>query len=414
MKRTLQLGIVLGIAVVGLGGWWWRGHGAAGKEGSPEKAGAKPAKGAASGAKPVPPLKVSAVVVTPEPFLETVASTGTLRAEEAVELQAEINGKIVAIDFTEGARVSKGDLLVKLNDADLRATLSRASSRRELAKRREKRVAELFKDGIANQDEYDAVLNEVTVQEAEIALMEAQIGKTEIRAPFDGVVGLRFVSEGAFVSAATRIATLQRLDHMKVDFAVPERYAGRVGKGSPVAFTVSGGDQRHVGEVQATDPKIDPGTRTLLVRAICPNPEGHLLPGTFANVEITLSRVENAILVPSVAIVPGVTDKNVFVASEGKAVRRVVETGTRTESAVQVISGLKPGEVLITSGLQQMRAGLLVEPVIGAQRDLPEAGQGGSRKGGTAASKPVAKAGVAGDGAPGEKRERASSGGAAH
>ena len=355
MKRATRW-VGLGLLAVALGYWGL-------VRGRPGEKQAKPGAKAVAAAKPVAPLKVSAVVVKPEPLAEKVVSTGTLRAEEGVELQAEINGKIVSIPFTEGSRVQKGDLLVKLNDADLQATLTRASSRRELAKRRETRITQLFKDGIANQDEYDSALNDVAVQEAEIELMQAQIGKTEIRAPFDGIVGLRFVSEGAFVSASTRIATLQRLDHLKVDFAVPERYAGKVGKGSPVAFTVAGGERTFVGEVQATDPRIDPGTRTLLVRAICPNPDGRLLPGTFANVGLTLSRTEEAILVPAVAVVSGVSDKNVFVSVGGKAERRIVETGTRTESTVQVVSGLRVGDVVITSGLQQMRAGLLVEPV---------------------------------------------------
>jgi len=210
MKHIVKWMLILGI-VAGSGWWWAQGRSKPLASGSKEE-------GAPS--KPIKPLKVSAVVVAPEPFLETVVSTGTLRAEEGVELQAEINGKIVSIPLTEGGRVRKGDLLVKLNDADLQATLARATSRRELAKRREVRIEQLFRDGIANQDEYDAVLNEVAVQEAEIELMHAQIGKTEIRAPFDGVVGLRFVSEGAFVNASTRIATLQRLDHLKVDFSV--------------------------------------------------------------------------------------------------------------------------------------------------------------------------------------------------
>lgn len=380
MKHIVKWVVILGILAGG--GWWW-------SQGRSKPAVAS-TKGGGGGGKPVAPLKVSAVVVAPEPFMEKVVSTGTLRAEEGVELQAEINGKIVAINFKEGSPVRKGDLLVKLNDADLRATLSRATSRRELAQRREVRITQLFKDGIANQDEYDAVLNDVAVQEAEIALMEAQIGKTEIRAPFDGVVGLRFVSEGAFVGASTRIATLQRLDHLKVDFSVPERHAGRVRAGSPVSFSVAGGDRKFSGEVQATDPRIDMSTRTLLVRAICPNPDGRLLPGTFANVEITLSRIEDAILVPAVAVVPGVTDKNVFVASEGKAVRRVVETGTRTETTVQVLSGLKVGDIVITSGLQQMRAGLLVEPVLEGKSEVTDAKPSSGGRRAAPASEPVA------------------------
>jgi membrane fusion protein (multidrug efflux system) len=383
MKHIVKWVVIIGLVA---GGGWWLSH-------SRSKPVAASGKGAGASTKPVAALKVSAVMVAPEPFLETVVSTGTLRAEEGVELQAEINGKIVSIPFTEGSRVRKGDLLVKLNDADLKATLARATSRRELAKRREVRIEQLFKDGIANQDEYDAVLNDVAVQEAEIELMQAQIGKTEIRAPFDGVVGLRFVSEGAFVNASSRIATLQRLDHLKVDFSVPERYAGKVGVGSPVSFTVAGGERRFTGMVQATDPRIDASTRTLLVRAICPNPEGRLLPGTFASVEITLSRLEDAILVPSVAVVPGVTDRNVFVASEGKVVRRVVETGTRTETMVQILSGLKVGDVVITSGLQQMRVGLPVEPVFSVV-GIDDSGGMAREKG--RGSSPVAAAGGGG------------------
>jgi membrane fusion protein (multidrug efflux system) len=320
------------------------------------------------------PLRVSSFLVKPQAFAETVQVTGTLRAEEGVELQAETNGKVVAILFEEGGRVAKGDLLVKLNDNDLRATLARASSRRELALRRKRRIEQLFRDGIANEEELDTVLNDVAVQEADVALTQAQIAMTEIRAPFDGVVGLRFVSEGAFVNASSRVATLQRLDRLKVDFPVPERLAGRVRKGSPVTFSVAGVASRTTGSIYAFDPRIDSMTRTLLVRAVCPNPEGRLLPGAFASVEITLSEVSDAILIPALAVIPGVADKNVFVAVDGKVVRRPVETGTRTETSVHVLSGLKPGDVVITSGLQQMRAGMEVDPVIETPRPAVASG----------------------------------------
>jgi membrane fusion protein, multidrug efflux system len=158
------------------------------------------------------PLRVSAHTVRSAKLAETLSATGTLLAEEGVELQAETNGKVIAIRFTEGARVRKGDLLVKLNDADLIATHARAKYRKQLAVLRERRIAQLLKQGVARQEEYDTALNELNVQDAEIDLTQAQIAKTEIRAPFDGVVGLRYVSEGSFVNAATRIATLQRLD----------------------------------------------------------------------------------------------------------------------------------------------------------------------------------------------------------
>lgn len=358
MKRTvvvlLVVGVIAAVATPKLRPLL-RGAGAPAAAAAPAKEGKK--KGGAGGA----PLRVDAVTVVPRPLAETVVSTGTLRADEGVELQAETNGKIVSINFSEGARVSRGDLLLKLNDAELRATLQRAAYRRELAEIKERRLAKLLETRSVNQQDYDVALSELSVQRAEVALVEAQLAKLEIRAPFDGIVGLRFVSEGAFVNATTRVATLQRLDNLKIDFSVPEKYAGRIRAGSPIAFTVAGGEQKWRGEIYAFDPRIDVTTRTVLIRALCPNPEARLLPGAFANVEVVLDQVKDAIVVPAVAVVPGLSEKNVFVISDGKAVRRAVETGLRTESVVHILSGLQPGEIVITSGLQQMRAGLPVQ-----------------------------------------------------
>jgi membrane fusion protein, multidrug efflux system len=309
-------------------------------------------------------LAVATFVVTPGPFAEKLNATGTLRADEAVELQAETTGKIVSINFTEGARVRAGALLVKLNDADLRATLSRAQYRKQLAVLREKRIAQLLKQGVARQEEYDTALAELNVQDSDIALTQAQIAKTEIRAPFDGIVGLRYVSDGAFITAATRVATLQRLDRLKIDFSLPEKYAGRIKPRSPVTFSVAGGDRRFKGEVYAQDPRIDAVTRTVLVRAWCDNPDARLLPGASASVELVLSELGEAILVPSVAVIPGLNELNVYVVGKDhKAERRAVEAGTRLESTVHILSGLDKGDVVITSGLQQMRPGQLIESV---------------------------------------------------
>jgi membrane fusion protein (multidrug efflux system) len=309
-------------------------------------------------------LAVSTFVVKAAPFAEKLHATGTLRADEAVELQAETTGKIVSINFTEGARVRAGALLVKLNDADLRATLSRAQYRKQLAQLREKRIAQLLKQGVARLEEYDTALAELNVQDADIELTRAQIAKTEIRAPFDGIVGLRYVSDGAFITAATRVATLQRLDRLKIDFALPEKYAGRIRPKSLLTFTVAGGERRFEGEIYAQDPRIDAATRTVLVRAWCENPGARLLPGASARVELVMSELGAAILVPSVAVIPGLNELNVYVVGEGrKAERRAVEAGTRLESTVHILSGLVPGDVVITSGLQQMRPGQMIEPL---------------------------------------------------
>lgn len=326
-----------------------------------DKGAAKSEKGEkGGGGKSGAPIRVSTFTVAAGQFAEKVSSTGTLLAEEAVELQAEINGKVVALDFREGSRVKKGHLLVKLNDADLQASLERATHRRELATLRERRIKQLLKQGVARQEEYDIALSELDIQNAEVELIRAQIQKTEVRAPFDGVVGLRYVSEGAFVNAATRVATLQRLDKLKIDFSVPEKYAYRIQPGSPVTFTIAGGDRTYSGQIYAFDPRIDSTTRTVLIRALCPNPNGRLLPGAFAHVELTLQQLDDAMLIPALAVVPGLAEKNVFIVQDGKAERRAVETGTRLESTVHILSGLQPGDVVITSGLQQIRPGQAV------------------------------------------------------
>jgi membrane fusion protein (multidrug efflux system) len=304
---------------------------------------------------------VTGVKLAPVLFAETIAANGTLRAEESVELQTEVNGKIVALNFTEGTPVKAGDVLVKIDDSTLTASLRRAEARRELARFREQRLAKLVNEGGVSKFDYDAARSELAVQEAEVALILADIRKTEIRAPFDGVVGLRFVSLGAYVNPTTRIATLQRVTNLKVDFSVPERYATRIHAGAPVSFKVAGSPRVFTGEVYAVEPRIDVGTRTLLLRAKCNNPDLALIPGIYADIEFTVSQAENALLVPAIAVISGLDERFVFIAKEGKAQRVRVTTGPRTSTQVQIIKGLNAGDVVLTSGVQQLRPGLAVK-----------------------------------------------------
>ncbi len=330
------------------------------------------------------PQKVATLLIKPEPFTETLSATGSLLADEGVELQAEINGKIAEIRFREGSPVRRGALLVKLNDADLRAQRELAKHNLELAQLREQRVGQLVREGIVTASDYDTARFEVSARIDQISIIDAQIEKTEVRAPFDGVVGLRYVSEGSYVNATTRVATLQQIDRLKVNFSVPEKYAGRIKVGSPIRFAINGSERRFDGEIYAFDPRIDAGTRTVVIRAVCANPDGVLLPGAFANVELQLAQLDDAILVPAEAVIPGVSEKNVFVLVDGKAERRPVEIGTRTTNQVQILGGLKPGDRLIVSGLQQMRAGLAVI-------DTAD-GDGAARKGPATATAATGKA----------------------
>jgi membrane fusion protein, multidrug efflux system len=325
--------------------------------------------GSAAGPKPV---QVAVEMVQGQRFAETLTATGTLLAQEGVELQAEANGRVVRINFREGSRVRSGDLLVKLNDADLRASLDRGLRRQELAAVRERRLAQLVRERLIPQDDYDIARSEMLVQDSEVELIRAQIAKTEIHAPFDGVVGLRFVSEGAFVNPATRIATLQQIDRLKVDFAISERYAQRIAVGQPVSFRVAGSDHAHAGRVYAIDPRIDSSTRTILVRALCDNTEGRLLPGSFANLELKVADIADALLIPAEAVEPGVDGKLVYVVQDGVAHRRVVQIGNRTAQAVQVVDGLVAGEQIVVSGLQQMGEGVAVKALEPPERVTPE------------------------------------------
>ena len=335
---------------------------AAGDTAKPEGEGSKKGKGKGGDKRDGGrgPQKVTTLLIKPEPFTERLSATGSLLADEGVELQAEINGKIAEIRFREGSPVRRGALLVKLNDADLRAQRELAKHNLELAQLREQRVGQLVREGIVTASDYDTARFEVAARIDQISIIDAQIEKTEVRAPFDGVVGLRYVSEGSYVNATTRVATLQQIDRLKVNFSVPEKYAGRIKVGSPIRFAINGSERRFDGEIYAFDPRIDAGTRTVVIRAVCANPDGVLLPGAFANVELQLAQLDDAILVPAEAVIPGVSEKNVFVLVDGKAERRPVEIGTRTTNQVQILGGLKPGDRLIVSGLQQMRAGLAV------------------------------------------------------
>jgi membrane fusion protein (multidrug efflux system) len=347
LKRAAWFGAVLLIAA--LVAWTRARSGAA-------PAGARGA-GTAGGAAGAAPLRVSGVKVTPVPFVETIAANGTLRAEESIELQSEVNGKITALNFSEGKRVRAGELLVKIDDSSLQASLRRALARRELAGFREQRLARLVAEGGVSKLDYDEAHGELSVLEAEIDLIRSEIRKTEIRAPFDGLVGIRFVSLGAYVSSATRIATLQGITNLKVDFSVPERYAQRVRPGDPVRFTVAGSQIVYQGEVYAVEPRINVSTRSVLLRAQCRNPDGSLLPGIFARVEYAVRQTDAALLVPAIAVLSGLEERALFIERDGAARRILVTTGARTSREVEISSGLAAGDVVITSGLQMLRPG---------------------------------------------------------
>lgn len=300
-------------------------------------------------------IPVKAHVVSFTTLNNSVFTTGTILANEEVELRSEVSGKIVKILFKEGSFVSKGDLLIKINDADLQAQLRKAESKVKLSKEKEIRQKQLRDGNLISQEEYDNTVSELNVNQADYDLIKAQIDKTEIRAPFSGVVGLRSVSEGSYVTTSTVMARLQNFNSLKVDFSIPEMYSASVKTGDELEFKISGSNQLYKAKVYAIEPRIDPGTRTLQIRAICSASYKDLIPGAFANVELSLKQTSNAILIPTVSIVPELKGQIVYLYKSGMVLPQSVETGVREETQVQIVKGLSAGDTVITSGILQIR-----------------------------------------------------------
>lgn len=305
-------------------------------------------------------MGVNVFVVRPKPLENIIFSNGTILANESVELRSEVSGRIRNISFTEGNRVNKGDLLVKIVDDDLQAQLKKLTIQETLAQEDVQRKTKLRELDAISQEEFDQAQNQLLVIQAEIQLVKAQIEKTEIRAPFEGLIGLRYVSPGGYLSPSTLVTNLLDLDPVKIEFSVPEKYLGQISKNTAISFSIDGNDSIFTGTVYAIEPKINPATRSLNIRAVCPNPDQLLLPGNFTKVSILLQKINDAIVVPSQVLIPDIKGEKVFVVSGGKAKPVYVETGIRTENEVQVLTGMNANDTIITTGLLQLKEGMAV------------------------------------------------------
>jgi membrane fusion protein (multidrug efflux system) len=302
-------------------------------------------------------LAVEVYVVKPLPLSQGLSLSGTLLAGEEVELRAETTGKLVEFHIEEGRSVKKGQLLARLNDSEIRARLQKLKSDLKLAEDDLVRMQRLKEINALSQQDLDAAVNRVDGIKADVRLSEAQIEKAEIRAPFDGRIGLRNVSPGSFIGANTVLATLIQDDPLRLEFSVPERYAYSVKIGKEVTFTLGHYPTQHKARIYATESVIDQQTRALRARAHSPNPRGEMIPGSFARVSFTLNGNPETLLIPPHALVPVLGGQNVVLARSGRATFVPVETGIRTATAVEIVSGIQPGDTLLLSGLLQVREG---------------------------------------------------------
>lgn len=303
------------------------------------------------------PSKVDAYVVQPSILNNEISVSGSLLAFDEVDLKSEVAGRVVAVNLPEGKQVKKGTLLVKIFDDDLQAEMKKFQAQLAIQEKIHERQAELMKVNGISQNDYEATELQISSLKANIDVQKVHIRKTEVLAPFDGTIGLRNISLGAQITPSTSLATIRTENKLKLDFNIPEKYSSEIKTGMKINFTLSNSPEVHEATIFATEEGIDVATRNLKVRSLVENKSAELLPGTFADVKLHLGSKDDALMIPTLAIIPSEQRKNVIVARGGKAHFTEIKTGVRKASAIEVIDGLQVGDTIITTGIMFLKEG---------------------------------------------------------
>lgn len=290
-----------------------------------------------------------------------VRTIGNIRANEEVELRSEVSRKIVSINFKEGTAVGRGQTLFRLDNADLQAQLRKLELDEQIAIKKFERERQLNEKGLTSAEQFELSESDIEKIRADIDVIRVQISKTSIRAPFSGIIGLRNVSIGSYVTPSTLLTSIQDVNRVKVDFSIPEKYTSTFKVGQKIKFKVEGLNEDFEGEVYAFEPKLEGDTRSLLVRATSSNPGRKLMPGTFANVVLLLPKVDDAVMIPTQALIPKLGGHDIFIVKDGVAKLVGVKVGTRTETEVQIFSELAPGDTVITTNILRLKPGAKVK-----------------------------------------------------
>ncbi len=300
---------------------------------------------------------VDVIIAGIEDFPNNIEVNGTVLSEEMIELHPEISGRLTYLNIPDGGRVKKGTILAKINDADLQAQLEQQKIQLDLAVKTEQRLKKLLAVNGVNQSDYDAALSQVHIFQSTINVLNAQIDKTIIRASFDGVLGLRLVSVGAYVTPQTLIGTLLQNEQVKIDFTIPEVYADFVHIGNTISIQTNGSKEIYPANIVAVEPLINTTTRNLKVRARLNT--GNLNPGAF--VKVLLNEKAKGIIVPTNAIIPDAMSNQIVVIKNGKAQFVNVETGVRTADVVELSSGVHAKDTIVVSGVLFVRPNAIVK-----------------------------------------------------
>jgi membrane fusion protein, multidrug efflux system len=308
-------------------------------------------------------VPVDGYIVKTEVSTEDMEVAGTLAANQEVAIVSELPRKIVRVQVKEGNVVHAGDLLFQLDDADLVAQLEQLQQREKLASLNEARLKDLIEHDAAIQQDYDQASTNLKVLQAEVRQLQVTISKTRIRAPFDGRIGIIHAYTGALVSPNTVLTNIVEDAQIKVEFSVPEKYANTILNGSIQPFTVESDSKAYTARVIARESLLDQNTRTLLIRAITPNPGRILLPGQSARIKLGIHANNEALMVVSHALIASSQGYSVYKFSNNQATLTPVETGQRTAYNIQVTKGLIPGDTVITSNLLRLVPGAPVQLV---------------------------------------------------
>ncbi len=305
-------------------------------------------------------LNINVQVLKYQNLDDIFKTKGVLIPDEEVDLSFETSGKITNIYFQEGTSVRKGALLAKVNDNTLQAELKKLEAQMPLAQDRVFRQKSLLAKDAVSQEAYESVNTELEKLKADIELVKARIDQTELRAPFDGVIGLRQVSEGTYASPSTIISRLTKITPLKLEFSVNERQSNDIKQGTPIRFMLDNDLNVYEASVFAVESRLDGNTLSLRARALYSNPGGMLKPGRSANIEIKLQEIKNTLVIPSLSTIAEMGRDIAYIYKDGKAQQVTLTKGMRTASSIQIIEGLQPGDTLITSGVMQLRDGIQV------------------------------------------------------
>jgi membrane fusion protein (multidrug efflux system) len=361
MSRTVAIAFAVVFAVGAAAAGYWMGTQRT--PASPSSAAATAKAGAPQQANPAS-VTVEATKVVTAPMPQTITAVGSLRSDESVTLRPESAGRISAITFKEGQRVTKGAPLVKLDPAIPEAEYAQAKANLTLAKAKFDRAVDLANSNYISGQAKDEAENSFKVAQATLQLAEAKLAKTEIRAPFAGLIGLRSVSVGDYVKEGADLVNLEAIDPLKVDFRVPETYLRQVQPGQSLTITLDAlPGSTFDGKVVALNPLVDAAGRSIVIRAQVRNQDTVLRPGMFARVRLITKDQADAMVVPEQALVPQGNDHYVFKIIDNKAARVKVETGQRRDGKVEIIAGLVPGDLIVTAGHLKIRDGSTVTVV---------------------------------------------------